>query len=51
MTTIGICVKCGKLKEVRQHHFKGYTTDETVRIVGAVIESLMKKLEKKETAI
>jgi len=30
MTTIGICVKCGKLKEVRQHHFKGYTTDETV---------------------
>jgi len=29
MVTIGICSKCGKEGVVRQHHYKGYTTDET----------------------
>ena len=26
---IGICFKCGNEREVRQHHYKGYITDET----------------------
>jgi hypothetical protein len=26
----GKCVKCGEIKEVRHHHYKGYGTDETV---------------------
>lgn len=30
MKRLGICYKCGKYKEVRDHHAYGYETDETV---------------------
>ena len=29
MSTMGTCSKCGQLKTVVQHHYKGYNTDET----------------------
>ena len=29
MKRFGICSKCGEYKEVREHHHKGYGTDDT----------------------
>ncbi len=30
MSIIGQCFKCGCIREVRHHHYKGYGTDETL---------------------